>query len=260
MLLIGIFVITIYTKYIRLFLWKFCFAFLMYARRRSSKSNNAFSPKFLKSNSYFWKHRKSLQIWDKRLTMFKLRIDFNGYRLWLPITVHLQNLLITFSWLFPISTFMLSDNTICPRNTMYFAPMFMFSLSQLLQNFENTFIKLSLCYEKVVPYAIISSWKIALSGTSEIMEVISSWKIDLLNKFRGDIVYSNNVVSGYQILGNVSISHLLLFANIPKKHRQFVKKLRIDWECSHFITLFKDPRKYVPPRWAFLQSQDRLPS
>ena len=188
MLLIGIFVITICTKYIRLFLWKFCFAFLMYARPRSSKNNNAFSPKFLKSNSYFWKHRKSLQIWDKRLTMFKLRIDFNGYHLWLPITVHLQNLQITFSWLFPISTFMLSDNTIRPRNTMYFAPMFMFSLSQLLQKFENTFIKLSLCYEKVVPYAIISSWKIALSGTSEIMEVISCWKIDLLNKFRGDIV------------------------------------------------------------------------
>ena len=55
-----------------------------------------------------------------------------------------------------------------------------FYLTLVLRIFKNTLLKGSLCSARVLHHAIISSWELALPGTSEIMEVMSSWKTSLV--------------------------------------------------------------------------------
>ena len=79
-------------------------------------------------------------------------------------------------------TFTPSDGIICPRNTMDFTAIwhfFLFSFSPLFRIFKNTLFKRSLCSARVLPHTIITSWELALPGTSKIIEVISRWKTSL---------------------------------------------------------------------------------
>ena len=84
------------------------------------------------------------------------------------------------------STFAPSDDIICPRNTMDFTPIrhfFSFSFSPLLI-FKNTLFKHSLCSARALAHTIISSWELALPGTSKIIEVFLVGKPRWLNEFR----------------------------------------------------------------------------
>ena len=52
-------------------------------------------------------------------------------------------------------------------------------LVHFFESFKNTLSKCSLCLARVLPHTILSSWELAVLGTSEIIEVISCWKTSL---------------------------------------------------------------------------------
>ena len=124
--------------------------------------------------------------------------------------------------LFTESNFTPSDNIRCPRKPMNFTPiwhLFLFRFSPLLRIFKNTLSKRSLCSARVLPHTIISSWDLALPGTSEIMKVITRWKTSLvewLNSVRWCFKAITLIIT--IILGDLSFSHLLLFPNIARTH------------------------------------------
>ena len=71
-----------------------------------------------------------------------------------------------------------SSDDICPRNMIDFnsvCHLFSFSFRPVLRNFKNSLFKRPLCSARLLPHTIMPSWKLALPGTSEAMEVTSHW-------------------------------------------------------------------------------------
>ena len=134
----------------------------------------------LNSISFFSRVRRG------EFTSARFRMNFPKYvivpkNLWSSFT-EFGNGISVIASIFAGSTFTPSDDIICPRNTMDFTPIwhfFLVSFSPLFRIFKNTLFKRSLCSARVLPHTIISSWELALPGTSEIIEVISHCKTSL---------------------------------------------------------------------------------
>ena len=131
----------------------------------------------LNSTSFFSRVRKG------QVTSTRFGMNFPTYVImpknhWSSLT-EFDNDIFVIASIFAGSTFTHSDDIICPRNTTDFTPIwhfFLFRFSPLLRIFKNNLFKCSLCLERVLLHTIISSWELALPGTSEIIQVISHWK------------------------------------------------------------------------------------